>query len=100
MREQIAQYGITAEDLGLSATRAAKATAKPGGRRGRPRKDASAPSRGKARATRKGTGAKKAGVIKFRDDEGNTWTGHGKRPNWFKAALEAGKTSEDLAVKN
>jgi DNA-binding protein H-NS len=27
------------------------------------------------------------------------WTGRGKRPNWFKEAIEAGKTPEDLAIK-
>jgi DNA-binding protein H-NS len=43
--------------------------------------------------------AKPAGVIRFRDEAGNTWTGRGKRPNWFKAAIAAGKKPEDLAVK-
>lgn len=42
---------------------------------------------------------KPAGPPKYRDEAGNTWTGHGKRPNWFKAALEAGKTAADLAIK-
>jgi DNA-binding protein H-NS len=37
-------------------------------------------------------------VIRFRDDAGNGWVGRGKRPNWFRAALAAGKTPEDLAV--
>jgi len=36
--------------------------------------------------------------VKYRDEEGRTWTGRGKRPNWFKAALEAGKKPEDFAV--
>ena len=43
--------------------------------------------------------AKPAGVIRFRDEAGNSWTGRGKRPNWFKAAIAAGKKPEDLAVK-
>lgn len=38
-------------------------------------------------------------VAKYKDDAGNAWTGHGKRPGWFKAALESGKTAEDLLVK-
>ena len=29
----------------------------------------------------------------------DSWTGCGKRPNWFKAAIAAGKKPEDLAVK-
>ncbi len=27
-----------------------------------------------------------------------TWSGRGRRPLWFAAALEAGKSAEDLAV--
>ncbi len=38
-------------------------------------------------------------MIRFRDEAGNSWTGRGKRPNWFKAAIAAGKKPEDLAVK-
>ena len=39
-------------------------------------------------------------VAKYKDDAGNAWTGHGKRPGWFKAALESGKTAEDLLIKS
>jgi DNA-binding protein H-NS len=42
---------------------------------------------------------KPAGAIRFRDEAGNSWTGRGKRPNWFKAAIAAGKKPEDFAVK-
>jgi DNA-binding protein H-NS len=42
---------------------------------------------------------KAVGVIRFRDEAGNSWTGRVKRPNWFKAAIAAGKKPEDLAVK-
>lgn len=57
--------------------------------------------RGAARRKRGGPAAKKkaAGVVRYRDADGRSWTGHGKRPNWFKAAIESGKTPEDLAVK-
>lgn len=41
---------------------------------------------------------KKASPIRFRDEHGNAWTGHGKRPSWFLQALANGKTREDLAV--
>ena len=27
-----------------------------------------------------------------------TWSGHGRRPQWFVEALEAGKTAGDLAI--
>jgi len=35
---------------------------------------------------------------KFRnpDDPSQTWSGRGKRPNWFHAALAAGKTEKEL----
>jgi DNA-binding protein H-NS len=38
-------------------------------------------------------------VVKFQDEAGHTWGGQGKRPNWFKAALESGKTPDDLRLK-
>ena len=83
IKEAIRHYGLTAADLGLGRSRAAKsgAAGKSGAKRGRPRK------------MRKGTG-----VVKFRGPDGQTWTGHGRAPNWFKAALEGGATRESLAV--
>jgi DNA-binding protein H-NS len=64
-----------------------------------------APAR-KVRVKKAGQSAKAAlrkvktvGVIRFRDEAGNNWTGRGKRPNWFKAAIAAGKKPEDFAVK-
>jgi DNA-binding protein H-NS len=38
-------------------------------------------------------------VPKYRDEAGNTWTGRGKRPNWFLQALATGKTPQDLLIK-
>jgi DNA-binding protein H-NS len=37
---------------------------------------------------------------KFRnpDDPSQTWSGRGKRPNWFHAALASGKTEKDLLI--
>ncbi len=83
IREAIEHYGLTAEDLGLAGSTARKTS---GG------------SATPAKKTRRRAAKKKAGVVRFRDEAGNTWTGHGKRPGWFKAAIEAGKTPEDLAV--
>jgi DNA-binding protein H-NS len=31
-------------------------------------------------------------------DPAQTWTGRGKRPNWFRAALSAGKKEKDLLI--
>jgi len=81
----IKHYGLTAADLGLapkSVAKGPKATTK-AGKRGAPR----------------GNASKTARPIKYRDDAGNTWVGHGKRPKWFVDALAGGKTAEDLLVK-
>lgn len=32
------------------------------------------------------------------EDESQTWTGRGRRPAWVNAALDAGKSLEDLAI--
>lgn len=85
IRSAIEHYGLSAADLGWGG-RAPKAA--------RPAKSASIPA---TRTSRKKALAKKpAGVIKYRDDAGHTWTGHGKRPNWFLAALASGKSADDL----
>lgn len=31
--------------------------------------------------------------------QGHAWSGIGKRPSWFKAALAAGRMADDLLVK-
>jgi DNA-binding protein H-NS len=36
---------------------------------------------------------------KYQDEAGHQWSGIGKRPNWFKAALASGKTAADLLVQ-
>jgi DNA-binding protein H-NS len=82
IREAIDYYGLTASDLGLAPARGpgAKAARKPAGRKVSSRK------------------AGRPAVVKYRDEAGNTWSGRGKRPQWFKSALESGKTLEDLAA--
>ena len=44
--------------------------------------------------------AKKSAPPKFRHPENPslTWSGRGRQPAWFKEALEAGKTPEDLEI--
>lgn len=78
IKEAIAHYGLTAKDLGLS-TRSS-----PAGNGKTSRKAAT-------RMRRSGTG-----VVKYRDEAGNTWTGHGRRPKWFTNALSSGRTEADL----
>jgi len=82
IRVAIEHYGLTAAELGLGVqpTKRRQAGAKPGAA-----KTAAAPATPKP--------------AKFVDGTGNTWSGLGKRPNWFKAALAAGKKPADLLVK-
>ncbi len=37
---------------------------------------------------------------KFRNpaDPNQTWSGRGKRPNWFRAAIDSGKKESDLLI--
>lgn len=43
---------------------------------------------------------KPAAVAKFRDpaDPSKTWSGKGRRPQWYLAAIEAGASEDDLAI--
>lgn len=84
IREAISVYGLTADDLGLGATP----------KRGRP---AGVP--GKKRGRKSAKAAAPGGVVKFRNEAGATWVGRGKRPQWLRDALAAGKQLSDFAVK-
>ncbi len=47
------------------------------------------------------TGRKRASAAaKYRNpaNAAETWTGRGRKPRWFDAALKAGKKPEDLAI--
>ena len=80
IRTAIDAYKLTAEDLGFG-------TKAKGARKAAPKK----------RAGRKA--AKTVAVVKFRNEAGGTWVGRGKRPQWLRDALNAGKTLADFAVK-
>jgi len=45
-------------------------------------------------------GLRVAGVAKYANpaDATQTWTGKGRRPDWARAALAAGKSLDDLAI--
>jgi DNA-binding protein H-NS len=81
IRDAIRHYGLTAADLGL-------------GRGG----GAAKPAAKKTRGRRRGKSAPSA-VAKYRDEQGRTWVGRGKRPQWLRDALAGGKTLADFAVK-
>lgn len=73
----IATYQLTASDLGLAG------------------RAASAPKAAKTRGRK--AGAKSASVAMYKDpDSGKTWSGRGRRPDWFTKALAAGKKAEEL----
>lgn len=87
----IKAYGLTAADLGLD-TAAARTPARaikwvPGHKRRGPGKKAKAKTSGKSTAP-----------VKFRDETGRSWVGIGKRPQWVRDALAAGKTLADFKV--
>jgi DNA-binding protein H-NS len=88
IKDAIAHYGLTAADLGL--TTGARKNAKL----------AAAGGEKPASKQRKNAGPKpSARTVKFKDDQGNTWGGVGKRPAWFTAALASGRTPEELLAK-
>jgi DNA-binding protein H-NS len=93
IKDAIAHYGLTAADLGL-----ASASPKPANALKAPKavKPGRKPGRKAAGAVHK---PKTARAAKFSDGQGRTWSGIGKRPDWFKAALAAGKTPEELILK-
>jgi len=82
IREAISHYGLTPEELfGSSPKKRAGAKGAPG--RKPPAKK-----------------PKTARAAKYKDEAGNTWSGMGKRPNWFRDALSAGKTADDLLIRD
>ncbi|MEX5832603.1 H-NS family nucleoid-associated regulatory protein, partial [Ralstonia solanacearum] len=69
IKQKIVEYGLSADDLGFDA--------------------------------KGGPASKKAGrkvPVRYRDGQGNTWTGRGKRPGWLVKELSAGKKMEDFLV--
>lgn len=71
VRKEIVKYGLTSDQLfGQLPNRAAKSKA----------------------------AAKTAKTAKYADGTGNIWGGMGKRPDWLRQALEAGKALEDFLI--
>jgi DNA-binding protein H-NS len=75
VRKDIAKYGLTAEQLFGEAGAVKPSRTKPGTKV-----------------------AKVAKPPKYADDNGNTWGGLGKRPDWIHQALATGKTLEDFLI--
>lgn len=69
LKAKIKEHGLTAADLGLTSSGRASKPAKPGK------------------------------VVKYRDAQGNTWSGgRGRKPQWVLDALAAGKDMGQFAV--
>jgi DNA-binding protein H-NS len=96
IKEAIAYYDLSAQDLGLaSQAPGRRGVAARGSRRVRPEERpqlANGAARHGSRAARRRHG----GGAVYRDEHGNTWSGRGRRPGWLKEALESGKTLDDL----
>lgn len=72
VRALMAEFGLTAEDLGGKSTAA-----------------------GSRKKTSDGT---RKAAVKYRDAAGNTWSGRGLQPRWLREALATGKSLQDFAV--
>lgn len=91
IRKAIAHYGLTVQDLfGKAAVAAGAAVKGSGGKRG------AAAKKGKAA---RGAQTKGPSVVRYQDGNGNTWVGRGKRPQWLREALAAGRQLEEFAIK-
>ncbi|CAN5128583.1 hypothetical protein BH11PSE10_BH11PSE10_10250 [soil metagenome] len=56
-------------------------------------------ARADAKAVKKPVAKKIAAAAKYQDGAGHTWSGHGKRPNWFKDAIAGGMSADDLLIQ-
>ena len=86
IREAISFYHLTAADLGLNLKAKGPAV-----------KAAASAKRKKRKAGAKGPKTNKP--AKFSNGEGGTWAGVGKRPNWLREALSAGRQLSDFEIK-
>ena len=80
LRQQMAAYGITAEELSRPA-------AKPRG----PLVKTASPAKAKKSAV--------PSPMKYRGPEGQGWTGHGTAPRWLNDLVTGGKTREDFLIR-
>ena len=70
VRALMAQHGLTAADLIVAARKTSRTDGVPS----------------------------KPVAAKYKDDQGNSWSGRGLKPKWLTAALAMGKKIEDFAV--
>ena len=88
--EKIAKsFGVTLSEVIGGNADVKPARKKPGPKPGRRKPGPKPKGKPKAKAKPK---------FKNPEDASQTWTGRGRQPAWYKAALAAGKTDKDLAV--
>ena len=82
LREQMAAYGITAEELNRPAPKAPKPR--------QPVAKAASPAKNKKPAA--------PSPAKYRGPEGQEWTGRGTAPKWLNDLVAGGKTREGFLI--
>ncbi|MCU0867986.1 MAG: H-NS histone family protein [Burkholderiales bacterium] len=70
VRAMIKEHGLTASDLGFAA----------GG------------------AMRRRSGGKGSVPPKYRNVDGSTWSGRGRKPGWIQAAIDAGRSMDEFLI--
>ena len=83
MREQMAAYGITAEELNRPAAKTSRPKA----------------FLAKSASPAKGKKPVVTSPAKYRGPEGQTWSGRGIAPKWLNALLVGGKTRDDFLIR-
>ena len=83
LREQMAAYGITAEELSRPAAKAARPKA----------------AQAKAASLSKGKKPAVPSPAKYCGPQGQEWTGRGTVPKWLNELLVDGKTREDFLIR-
>jgi len=101
VKKQIADYGFTAAELGLSSN---AASGKKSGRSALIKGASGAIShssrskKASQRVARRSASAGSKVAPKYRDEFGNTWTGRGKQPKWLVSALASGRSLQSLLI--
>ena len=92
INELILAFDLTADELTFSCD-SAKRTRSPGKQVARPTGGATTNAKSKRHPT--------AGTVlpaRFRDDQGNTWSGRGLQPKWLREAIAAGNALESFRI--
>ena len=83
IKEKMRAFGITVKDL--QSAKSPRGT-----------KSLDAPAKKPRKASSKMAGTKVA--AKYRNAEGQSWTGRGLMPRWLKALVDEGRTKEEFLV--